>query len=75
MNGEMYGPYHYRGENAVNLFLTYLQEVERWIRGPLRKKKPLEMTPEDWAAYKKATDCHICRDPLVKHNALDAMDT
>ena len=32
------------------------------------------MTREDWADYKKASECHICNKTLYKNNFLDAVN-
>ena len=43
-DGQTFGPYTYRGEDAVFVFLTYLQNHEREIRGDMANRRPLVMT-------------------------------
>ena len=71
----MHSLFYYRGKDAVDVFLVIMQEVECWIGKRLKEKKPPKMTRENWKAYSKVKECHICVDPLIKHNVLDAMDT
>jgi len=72
-DGETYGPFVYRGENAVQVFLTWLQSHEKLMRGELIPK-PIVMTEEDWIKFKAATECHICNESLVKADFIDAFD-
>ena len=62
-NGETWDPFVYRGENAVLVFLPWLQTHEKWMREELAPK-PIVMTKEDWAKFKAATECHICNESL-----------
>ena len=73
-DGKTKGPYLYRGEDAVQGFLYYLQLLESEIREELRGKAPLNMTRADWVDFKRARDCHICSKPLVKENERDAIE-
>ena len=59
-DGQTFGPYTYRGEDAVYVFLTYLQNHERELREDMANKRPLVMTNEDWQKYKNSGECHIC---------------
>jgi len=65
-DGKTYGPFVYRGEDAVLVFLTWLQAHEMQLRAELARKKPLVITPKDWRRYKSAAECHICNESLVK---------
>ena len=73
-DGRTKSPYLYRGEDAVQGFLHYLQLMESEIREKLRDKAPLNMTRADWVDFKRARDCHICSKPLVKENERDAIE-
>ena len=73
-DGKTKVPYLYRGEDAVQGFLHYLQLLESEIREELRDKAPLNMTRADWVDFKRARDCHICSKPLVKENERDAIE-
>ena len=72
-DGQTFGPYTYRGEDAVFVFLTYLQNHEREMRGDMANKRPLVMTNEDWQKHRNATECHICDKSLCKDLFLDSM--
>ena len=72
-DGKNYGPFTYRGEDAVFAFLTYLQNHEREMREDMANKRPLDMTSEDWQKYRNATGCHICNKGLVKDLYCDSM--
>ena len=72
-NGKLFGPFNYRGREAVYVFLMKLQNNEREMREDMANKRPLEMTPEDWQKHRGATDCHICKKRLVKDLYCDSM--
>ena len=72
-DGQTRGPYTYRGEDAVLVFLTWLQNHEREMREDMANKKPLVMTNEDWQKYRNAAECHICSKSLYKDLYLDSM--
>ena len=55
-DGQTFGPYTYRGEDAVFVFLTYLQNHEREMRGDMANKRPLLMTNEDWKKFRNAAE-------------------
>ena len=63
-DGQTIGPFTYRGEDAVYVFLTYLLNHEREMREDMAHKRPLVMTNEDWKKYRNATECHICNKGL-----------
>ena len=65
-DGQTSGPFRYRGEDAVFVFLTYPQNHEREMHEDMANKRPLVMTNEDWQKYRNATECHICNKSLVK---------
>ena len=70
-DGERYGPFMYPGENAVQVFLTWRQSHEKWMREELIPK-PIIMTKEDWIKFKTVTECHICNESIVKKSFRDA---
>ena len=72
-DGKLFGPFPYRGRDAVYVFLSWLQNHEREMREDMANKRPLVMTPEDWKNHRKATDCHICTKSLVKDLFLDSI--
>ena len=72
-NGKTYGPFTYHGEDAVYVFIMWLQNHEREMCEDMVHKRPLVMTPEDWQKHRKVTDCHICNKSLVKHSFLDSI--
>ena len=53
-------PVLYRGSNAAEVFLQYLQEEETKILEILEEVVPLHMTGEDKNDFDNATKCHIC---------------
>ena len=73
-DGQTYGPFTYRGEDAVYKFLTSLMAHENKMREDMANKKPLAMTKEDWKTHRKATECHICNKSLYKDLYLDSME-
>ena len=76
-DGQTQGPIIYRGEDAVFVFLAYLQNHEREMREDMANKRPLVMTNEDWQKYRNATECHICNKSLVKdlyRNSMEVYD-
>ena len=74
-DGQTFGPFTYRGEDAVYVFLNHLKNhaYEREMREDMANKRPLEMTNEDWQKHRNATECHICNKSLVKGLYCDSM--
>ena len=72
-DGQTQGPYTYRGEDAVFVFLTWLQNHEREMREDMANKRPLVMTNEDWQKHSNAAECHICNKSLYNDLYLDSM--
>ena len=72
-DGHTEGPYTYRGEDAVYMFLRYLLNHEIEMREDMANKRPLVMTNEDWQKYRNSTECHICNKSLYKDLYLDSM--
>ena len=72
-DGGTFGPFTYRGEDAVFVFLVCLQNHEREMREDMANKRPLVMTNEDWQKHRNVTDCHICNKSLVKDLFLDSI--
>ena len=73
-DGQTFGPYTYRGEDAVFVFLRWLQNHEMEMRKDMENKRPLVMTNEDWQKYRNAGECHICNKSLYKDLYLDSME-
>ena len=73
-DGQTFGPYSYRGEDAVYVFLSYLLNDEIEMRQDMANKRPLEMTNNDWQKHRNATECHICNKSLYKELYLDSME-
>ena len=73
-DGQTSGPYTYRGEDAVYVFLRYLLNKEIEMREDMSNKRPLVMTNEDWQKYRNAAECHICNKSLYKDLYLDSME-
>ena len=72
-DGQTRGPFTHRGEDAVYVFLKYLQEHEKEMREDMANNRPLVMTNEDWQKYRNAAECHICSKSLYKDLYLDSM--
>ncbi len=72
-DGTTYGPFTYKGEDAVYMFLRWLQNHEWEMREDMAVKRPLLMTPEDCRRHKDSNDCHICNKPLLKDLYLDSV--
>ena len=73
-DGKTRGPYTYRGEDAVFVFLSWLQNHEKEMRKDMAYNRPLVMTNEDWQKYRNAAECHICNKSLFKGLYLDSME-
>ena len=73
-DGQTFGPYTYRGEDAVFVFLRWLQNHEMEMRKDMENKRPLVMTNMDWQKYRSARQCHICNKSLYKPLYLDSME-
>ena len=67
-DGQTQGPYTYRGEDAVFVFLSWLQDHEKEMREDMANNRPLVMTNEDWRKYRNAAECHICNKSLHKRS-------
>ena len=72
-DGQTFGPFIYKGEDVVFVFLTFLQNHEREMREDMASKSPLVMTNEDWQKHRNATECLICNKSLVKDLYRDSM--
>ena len=70
-DGHYKGPFLYRGEDCIEVFLKTIQELEREIRSELEEKKPITMTEDDWYSFKTARRCHICKKDLVRCDERD----
>jgi len=64
-------PVLYRGENAVEHFLTSLQAELAEINEVFRKPVDIVMTAADDMAFAGATDCHICGGDLDNDRVRD----
>ena len=72
-DGQTFGPYTYRSEDAVFKFLTWLKHHKGKMREDMENKRPLVMTNQDWQKYRDAGECHICNKSLYKDFYLDSM--
>ena len=72
-DGQTFGPFTYKGEDAVFVFLTFLQNREREMCEDMGSKRPLVMMNEDWQKHRNTTECHICNRSLVKDLYCDSM--
>ena len=73
-DGHTHGPFKYRGEHAVYVFLRWLLEHEEKMREDMANTRPLTMQKEDWQKHRNATECHICKKSLTKELFLDSME-
>ena len=73
-DGQTFGPYTYRGEDAVYVFLRYLMSHETEMRKDMANKRPLVMTNQDWQKHKSSAQCHICNKSLHKDLYQDSME-
>ena len=73
-DGQTFGPYTHRGEDAVYVFLKSLLGHEIEMRKDMANNRPLVMTNEDWRKYRNAAECHICNKSLCKGLYLDSME-
>ena len=73
-DGRTHGPFQYRGEHAVYVFLRWLLEHEGDMRADMANKRPLTMQKEDWQKHRSATECHICNKSLTKEVFLDLVE-
>ena len=73
-DGQTFGPYTYRGEDAVYVFLTYLLNHETEMREDMANNRALVMTNQDWQKHMNATECHICNKSLFKDLFLYSME-
>ena len=60
-------PVVYRGKDAVDKFIQYLQREEDEILDTLYRYKPLKMTEKDWDVFLKSDTCHICNKKIAKN--------
>ena len=72
-DGGTFDPFTHRGEDAVFVFIAWLQNHEREMREDMANKRPLVMTNEDWQKHRNAVDCHIRNKRLVKDLFLDSI--
>ena len=73
-DGQFSGPFTYRGEDAVYMFLRYLLNHETEMREDMANKRTLIMTNQDWQKHRNAAECHICNKNLYKDLYLDSME-
>ena len=55
-------------------FLSDLLQAKREIREALAQEASLKMKDEDWKAFHKATECHICKKDLMHYNTKDEIE-
>ena len=58
-DGQTQGPFTYRGEDVVFVYLTYLLNHEREMHEDMANKRSLVMTNEDWQKHRNATMSHL----------------
>ena len=73
-DGSVTKTYNYRGENCVRQFFSALLQTETEITESLKQKAPLNMSEEDWKAFHRAKECHICKKDLFRYNAKDEIE-
>ena len=71
--GQTRGPFTYRGEDAVFVFLSWLEDHEKEMRKDMANNRPLVNTNENWRKYRNAAECHICNKSLYKDLYIDSM--
>jgi len=57
-------PFVYRGEDAVNKFLTCLFEEEKQIIDIVNNIVPMEISEEEEEEFQNAVYCHLCNNEL-----------
>ena len=72
-DGATFGPFIQRREDAVFVFLLWLQNHEREMREDMANERPPVMTNEDWQKHRNVTNCHICNKSLIKDLFLDSI--
>ena len=72
-DGQTFSPFTYKREDAVFVFLVWLQNHEKEMREDMANKRPLAMTNKDWQKHRNATEYHICNKSLVKDLYCDLM--
>ena len=72
-DGQTFGPFTHKGEDAVFVFVTFLQNHGREMREDMASKRPLVIMNEDWQKHRNATECHICNKSLVKDLYCDSV--
>lgn len=63
--GEIVKQNTYVGENAVELFLDEMLEMEDSFKNDMERNKKMVITPEDTAQIKLQQQCHICELDLI----------
>ena len=67
-DGKTYGPFTYRGDDVVYVFLRYLQNHEIEMREDMANKRPLVMANEDWQkTQKRDRMSHLQQKPPQRH--------
>ena len=57
-------PTVYHGDNVIDNFLCELRKDALLLQSIMRQITPLTMSDDDNDAYKEATICHLCNQPL-----------
>ena len=53
-------PFLYRGEDCLDHFVNKLTEIKKSIFDKMNVNKPMDITDEQEAEFRKATVCSIC---------------
>ena len=64
-------PLSYRGEDAINVFLTKLLKQKNEIMTIIHQNNDMILTTEDKINYTRSIVCHICDKPLLKYKVDD----
>ena len=58
----------YRGEKAVYKFMEAMLEEVKYCKKTMKRcfNKPLKMTSDDFDAFEKAKECHICNKKYIE---------
>ncbi|KAK3084100.1 hypothetical protein FSP39_008173 [Pinctada imbricata] len=54
----------YRGQDAADVFIDHMVELEERLIHVLRNSKPMELTDDEFEYFQKATHCSICGGEL-----------
>ena len=64
-DGVMTNSFSYRGGDAVEVFLTEMEQEEERIRDDLEQPAAMSLSREEEQQFQDATTCWICDKPLL----------